>query len=213
MVGMKNHCVIVAASPDTDSVFIKSHITDDDYVICADGGADKLIPIGIIPDLIIGDFDSSREHNYFRDTEVITLPVMKNETDTWSCMKAAVAKGYKDILFLGATGGRIDHTLANLSILIYLKGIGAKGRIVDKFSDVILLKDGENKLIGAKGKTVSVMPFASGEVTLSYKGMLYPLEHQTVSAEFPYSISNFAVDDEVTVTLHSGEALLIISND
>ena len=206
-------CVIVSASPDSDSEFIKSHIADDDFVICADGGADKIIPTGIIPDLIIGDFDSSGKSDYFRDTEVITLPVMKDDTDTQHCAEAAMDRGFKNILFLGATGGRLDHTLANLSVLLYLKNRGAKGRIVDKYSDISLLENGDNKLFGAKGKTVSVMPFVSKEVTLSYEGMLYPLKNQTVSAEYPFTISNIAEADEVTVTLHKGEALLIISND
>lgn len=213
MADMKKRCVIISASPDTDSEFVKSHITDDDYIICADGGADKLVPTGIRPDLIIGDLDSSKYYDYFKDIEIVSLPVMKDDTDTQHCAETAVKKGFRNILFLGATGGRLDHTLANLSVLLYLKNRGCKGRIVDKFSDISILENGENKLFGAKGRTVSVMPFASKEVTLSYVGMLYPLKHQTVSSEYPYSISNVAACDEVTVILHSGEALLIISND
>ncbi len=59
MVNSTSRCVIISASPELDSEFLKTKINSDDYIICADGGADKLIPIGIVPDLIIGDFDSS----------------------------------------------------------------------------------------------------------------------------------------------------------
>lgn len=206
-------CVIISASPELDSDFLKTQITADDYIICADGGADKLIPIGITPDLIVGDFDSSSNYKYFKDSEVVALQVRKDDTDTMHCAAEAVRRGFKNIVFFGVTGGRIDHTLANLSVLLYLQNNGVGGKIVDEFNEVSLLNQGKNIIGNLKGKTVSVMPFACFTATLSYKGMFYPMENQPVNVDFPYTISNVAVENEVEIFLHSGTALLIIVND
>ena len=210
MVNSKKRCVIVAASPNDEIEFIKSQIMEDDFVICADGGADKLIETGIMPDFIIGDFDSSKNYTYFDSSIVTVLPTQKDDTDTMYCVKTALEKGYKDFLILGATGGRIDHTLANLSVLLYLKKSGASGVISDEFADTALLSIGDNILENKKGKTVSIMPFASDSVRLTYKGMMYPLENSEVYTDYPYTISNVAVEDRVIITLHSGTALLVL---
>ncbi len=213
MVNSTSRCVIISASPELDSEFLKTKINSDDYIICADGGADKLIPIGIVPDLIIGDFDSSDNYKHFKDSEVVTLQVQKDDTDTMHCAAEAVKRGFKDIDFFGVTGGRIDHTLANLSVLLYIQNNGARGKIIDEFNEVSLLTKGENILKNVRGKTISVMPFACFSAVLSYEGMFYPMNNKTVSADFPYTISNVAVDDDVKIFLSSGTALLIIVND
>ena len=212
MVNSNTRCVIISASPELNSDFLKTHIKPEDYVICADGGADKLIPIGIVPDLIIGDFDSSQNYKYFKKSEIVTLEVQKDDTDTMHCAAEAVKRGFKNIVFFGVTGGRIDHTLANLSVLLYLKNNGAEGKIIDEFNEISLLNQGGNVIENVKWKTVSVMPFACFTATLSYKGMFYPLENKSVDIDFPYTISNIAVENNIEVFLHSGTALLIIVN-
>lgn len=213
MVASPKRCVIISASPELDSDFLKTHIAPNDYLICADGGVDKLIPTGFAPDLIIGDFDSSKNYKYFNDIEVVELQIKKDDTDTLHCAAEAVKRGFTDIVFLGATGGRLDHTLANLSVLLFLQNNNVNGRIVDKFNEVSLLKQGKNFLTNVRGKTISVMPFACFTAVLSYKGMLYPMEDKVVSADFPYTISNIAVDDNVEIFIRSGTALLIIANE
>ena len=86
-------------------------------------------------------------------------------------------------------------------------------KIIDEFNEVSLLTKGENILKNVRGKTISVMPFACFSAVLSYEGMFYPMNNKTVSADFPYTISNVAVDDDVKIFLSSGTALLIIVND
>lgn len=210
MVNSKNRCVIVAASPQTNVSFIKSQISENDFIICADGGADKLAEAGITPDWIIGDLDSSSNYAHFENTNVTVLPTQKDDTDTMYCVKKALEKGFKSFLFLGATGGRIDHTLANLSVLLYLKKNNAVGIISDEFADTFLLNIGDNVFENVKGRTISVMPFASDSVRLTYKGMMYPLENAVVKTEYPFSISNVAVSDTTVITLHSGTALIVL---
>lgn len=202
--------MIVSAAPQISTGFLKSKLRKDDFVICADGGADILLECAIVPDLIIGDFDSSKKYRQFAGTDIITLPVSKDDTDTMYCVKHALQMGFSDFIFLGATGGRLDHTLANLSLLLFLRSKGASGTVSDQYNDISLLNEGENVLRNLKGRTISVMPFACESVCLSYSGMLYPLEHSTITSVYPYSISNVALSDAVTVTVHSGNALLVL---
>lgn len=209
---VKNRCVIVCASPTSDIDFILSQIRKDDFVMCADGGADKLSGTGIVPDMIIGDLDSSKKYTEFKDTEIIVLNVMKDDTDTFHCASVALDKGYKEFLILGAIGGRLDHTLGNISVLLYLKKHGATGVILDAYSQTSMLNLGTNEITGIKGKTVSVMPYACDSATLTYLGLRFAMDKGTVTADFPYTISNEAESDRVLITLHSGTALLIVSD-
>lgn len=203
-------CVIVCASPERGADFIVSGIKEGDFIICADGGADKLIHSGIVPDLLIGDMDSSLHYKEFENIKTELLPVKKDDTDTMYCVKRALEMGFDNFMLLGATGGRIDHTLANLSVLLYLQSRNAKGVIVDEYNEVRLLNTGENVIKNAKGRTISVMPFACESVTLTYHGMEYPLSRQKVKADYPYTISNRVTEDIVTITLHEGSALAVM---
>ena len=73
MVTEQIRCVIISASPEYDTDFIREYIRSDDYIICADGGLNRLISIGIEPDLIVGDFDSSENFDYFKYTSFMFI--------------------------------------------------------------------------------------------------------------------------------------------
>lgn len=206
----KRRCVIVSASPEYDIEFISRSINKYDYIICADGGMDLLAKINLTPDLIVGDFDSASSPNLFPNVDRICLQVRKDDTDTMHCVETALQRGFENFLFLGATGGRIDHTLANLSILLYLARRSCTGIISDRYNDIFLLHSGVNNIHTEIGTTVSIMPFASDHAVLSYKGMSYPLECRKVTAEYPYTISNITVDSDAQIILHEGQALCII---
>ena len=88
----------------------------DDLILCADGGLDAAIRYGIKPDYVIGDFDSmpaSHAQGYAH----CTLPAHKDDTDMRACFLEGEKRGYRDFVFLGGTGGRLDHTLANIQLL------------------------------------------------------------------------------------------------
>ncbi|MBQ1388569.1 MAG: thiamine diphosphokinase [Clostridia bacterium] len=209
----KKRCTVICAAPEQDLEFIGSAVRESDFLVCADGGCDVLSRIDIIPDLIIGDFDSAESNDVFPLSERITLDTHKDDTDTMYCVKECMTRGYREFLFLGATGGRTDHLLANLSILLYLGNHGAHGVIRDKYNDIMMLDIGDNVINVDQGTTISVIPFGSAFAELSYKGLYYPLSHTKVTVEYPYTISNESCGDEVVITLHSGSALLFIVNN
>ncbi len=206
----KERCVIISAAPDQDLSFIRSSLRSGDYIVCADGGCDILAAIGITPSLIIGDFDSASSDDVFPSVEKIVLSTHKDDTDTMHCAEECIKRGFTDFLFLGATGGRTDHLLANLSVLMFLSRHGAVGVVSDRYNDIMLLQQGDNIITAEIGTTISVIPFGSSYAELSYKGLYYPLERTKVTVDYPYTISNESCDDTVTITLHSGSALVFI---
>jgi thiamine pyrophosphokinase len=110
-----------------------------DLIIAADGGAIHLKEISVNPDLIIGDLDSidvaSKKFFTARDIHVQTYPRKKDMTDTELCLEYAVSQGADEVVLMGCTGHRLDHTLANVLMLRRLLGMGVKGRILDAKRD------------------------------------------------------------------------------
>lgn len=202
-----NRCVIIGASPDFDINTIKHRIRDDDNIVCADGGYVYAQKAGISPDLIVGDFDSSALPQE-ADAELIALPREKDDTDTMYCVKQCLLRGYRDFLLLGMTGGREDHTYANLCTLLYLHNRGAKASIIDGNTEISVIS-GEKSISNKNGSTFSIFPFGCTQCCVSLVGFKYELRHGILSSEFPLGTSNEIISDSTKVTVHSGTALII----
>ena len=121
---MKNRrCIIIGSSPETGIDTIRRYINENDFIACADGGHIYAEKLGITPGLIAGDFDSSQKPCN-TSARVISLPVRKDDTDTVYLVRECVAMGFEEFLLFGMTGGRFDHTLANLCVLYDLSRQG-----------------------------------------------------------------------------------------
>ena len=203
-----NRCVIIGASPVFDMNTIKDRISRDDYIVCADGGYVYAQKAGISPDLIVGDFDSSALPQE-SDAGLIALPREKDDTDTMYCVKLCLRRGYRRFLLLGMTGGREDHTYANLCTLLYLHNRGAEAEIIDGNTEISVIS-GEKSIINKKGSIFSVFPFGCRECCVTLSGFKYGLDHGILSSEFPLGVSNEIISDSTIVTVHSGTALIMI---
>ena len=110
-------------------------VTEEDYVIAVDGGLSYCGILNVEPDLILGDFDSVSEQEKLAveqlkqavPEKICQLPVCKDDTDMLAAIKKGLGLGYTDFRIYAATGGRFDHTLANIQCLLYLKRHGAVG--------------------------------------------------------------------------------------
>ena len=111
----KARCVIIGSAPvdEAERRFIGTQVSPEDFLVCADGGYETARRLGLKPDLLIGDLDSCTE-DFPPDIEAVRLPVHKDDTDMMYSLKECLGRGYRDFLLLGATGGRLDHTVANL---------------------------------------------------------------------------------------------------
>ena len=203
-------CVIIAGSPDTDTEFIRKTVSSADYLICADKGLTFAKKAGLKPNLIVGDFDSYKG-KLPSDCEIISLNTKKDDTDTMHAIDVAFEKGYKNFLLLGATGGRIDHTIANISALMYIYNKGGKGDILSHDEYIRFLPEGTYKFHGLHGLTFSLFPFACESVSVTIKGAEYLLEEYDLKADVPMGISNVFVSDESKIQIHRGNAIVIIN--
>ena len=127
-------CIIVGAG---DYFGIRKKIMADDYVIAADGGYDHLVKDGIVPDLLIGDMDSINKEVNISNCK--KLPVKKDDTDMIAAIKEGLQKRYTQFEIYGALGGRLDHTIANIQTLFFLKKNNASGIIYGKEESIELL--------------------------------------------------------------------------
>ena len=100
-----------------------------DFVIAVDGGLRYLMECGIEPDFLMGDFDSLGEdfadivakYRGMGEEHFLQLPVVKDDTDTMAAARLGIQRGYKEFLMYGAMGGRLDHTIANIQTMVWLK--------------------------------------------------------------------------------------------
>lgn len=207
-------CVVISGAPEADLSFIKENVCDNDYVICADSGYKKCIKIGITPDLIIGDFDSSP----FPDLscEIISLNREKAYTDTFHCIIEAVERGYKNICILGAIGDRIDHTYANILCLNYCLKNEVDCCIANQKNRISLIK--KEKKIYKDYTNFSLFAFLEpcSQVRINgayYTAGFYSKEAIDFEPDSQMGVSNFVTDEYATVTVENGALLLIESND
>lgn len=213
---IKANCTVISGAPDDDLEFIKKNIDISSYIIAADSGYVKCKKIGIIPDLIIGDFDSSKKPNSDAPDGIIQLEVEKAFTDTFTAIRYAVENGAEDITVFGAVGSRIDHTYSNILCLDYCKKHGVKCVIVNKHNRVSLI-EGEG-FINKDYQWFSLFAFLEDckGVKISgahYSEAFYNLDKMDINLGDQFAQSNFVENNFATVTCEKGTLLLIESND
>lgn len=209
-------CIIVCNGYDISKEVLEVYKTKGTYIICADGGANSLRKLGILPDILIGDFDSISPDilNFYRTEgiEIIPFPPEKDFTDSELAVEIAISKGFKNIIILGGIGSRMDHTIANVFMLKKMYEAGCKGIIADDnnriqlISSHIVLK----RLSGYKVTLIALTPEVEGITT---SGLYYPLSNFTLVQGSTRGVSNEFVNDEASVSISSGLLLVIMSKD
>lgn len=205
---MRN-CIIISGSPESDIDYYNNYITDS-FIIAADSGWEKCEKLGIKYDLLIGDFDSSAKPD--TDCETIVLPVRKNDTDTFYCVKEAIKRGFDNILILGGIGSRIDHTYTNILALNFCADRGVKACLLDRYNKITVLTD---DTIIEKGEYLhfSLFSLFGSCEGLTTRGTQYDLTDYTLTADCPLAQSNSFKDDRIEIKFKSGKILFIQSND
>lgn len=211
MATKKQECMIISASPIESEAIFQEFPPEKYFVICADGGYETAVKYKIKPDLIVGDFDSVKTPPR-KSSKVLTLPVEKDVTDTMYAVMKGLTLGYTSFVLLGCLGGpRFDHSLANLEVLQFLREHSGHGVIADDHTKVFLIRDSLLRLTQMKGATVSVFPFGEPSCTVTYKGLFYPMNHQSLtSGGVLMGVSNSVSEDEAEIRVHSGTALVVV---
>ncbi len=205
----KMKCVIVSGAPENDLEYMKKYFNNS-YIICADSGYKKCEYLNIKPNLIIGDFDSSDKPKC--DCEIISLNVRKDDTDTFHCVKTAIAKGYDEIVILGGIGSRIDHTYSNIISVNYCFDNHVKCTLVNKHNAISIIS-GDNVIKSDGFKYFSVFALFDKCSGLTINNAEYNLNNATVLPAEQYTQSNAFISDTVQINIKEGKILLILSND
>ncbi len=188
---------------------ILNNISSDDFVVCADNGYEYALQNDIVPDLIIGDFDSYKGKVPNGDNTIV-LPAEKDDTDLMYSLKHCINLGMRDFIITGATGGRCDHTLASLTTLYYALSIGCTACIYDKNTTVYVTNKGLNLKAPEKHSYFSVFPVTE-EAKVSICGGKYNLKNKTLKNSFPLGVSNEFDSDLVEITVSSGSVYVLVT--
>ena len=177
-----------------------------DVILAADAGMEALYRDHILPDIIVGDFDSVNPDTleYFHDKEQIEVCMLnpeKDDTDTEYAIREAIRRGAMEIVVIGATGTRIDHVLGNISLL-------DEHNRIRMINQPLTIRKEEQY-----GKYVSLIPFSEKVCGVTLRGLKYPLTDYTMGGFNSLGISNEIVSDEATISFSSGELIVIESKD
>ena len=196
--------VIITGGTISDYAYTKNLIQPHDTIICADSGYDHALAMDLIPNVLIGDLDSIREVP--SGVPVMQHPMDKDFTDTELALNYASDKGYKDILLLGGLGNRMDHSMANIMMLV-------------NFQNTIIVNENNKIQIGkkielreTKGTLVSLIPLSmcSGIYTENLK---YPLQNASMQVGHSLGVSNVMTDAKASVIIEKGDMLVIVARD
>ncbi len=203
----KQRCVIVGGADIHNYDVIRRTLRGDDYVIFCDSGLKHLPHLSVTPSLIVGDFDS--HENPGLDVETIVLPCEKDDTDTVFAVKEAVRRGFDCFLLIGVIGGRLDHTLGNVSILLYLDSLGKTGCIIDDHSEMELVSR-KPAVVDDSYAFFSLLNISGCAEGVHITGAKYPLTEGQICCEYQFGISNQVLPGQTaTIRVQRGALLLI----
>lgn len=208
-------CVfVIAGGPLENGDFLRSQIAifNPSELVCADGGARHLDALGLTPQTIIGDMDSLApgilKRLAERGSRIISYERDKKETDTQLALEYAWQSRPAEIRVYGALGGRVDHTLANISLLAAALKRCVAVKLVDEWCEVFIITNGAT-IDGKAGQTVSLFPFAGTVEGIELEGFVYPLSGGAMEIGAPYGISNRLQTDRGSIAIASGSLLVV----
>ena len=200
-------CVIVGGADIHHYHHIKAKLTDNDYVIYCDSGLKHMRKLGKKADLIVGDFDSYDDPKL--PVETITLPTVKDDTDTVYAVKEALRRHFEDFLLIGVIGGRLDHTLGNVSILLKLDALNKTAVIIDDYSEISVVSRRPAEIEDSFA-FFSLINIDGSPKGITIQNAKYELDHDEIPCDYQYGVSNEVIAGKTaTVTIDEGRLLLI----
>ena len=177
-------------------------------MIFCDSGLKHLENLQVQPSLIVGDFDSHENPNLA--VETIVLPCEKDDTDTVFAVKEAIKRGFDDFVLIGVVGARLDHTLGNVSILLYLDSLGKKGCIIDDYSEMEIISD-KPVSVSDRYSFFSLLNITGCAKGITITGAKYPLVDGEITCEYQYGVSNEVLPGQTAVvSIKEGKLLLVM---
>jgi len=201
--------VIISGGSIKDYNYIKSLFKADDFIICADSGYDHAVKMGVKADLLVGDLDSIIQQP--QNIACIKFPKKKDYTDTEIALEQAREKGYNSFLLVAATGSRMDHTLANIMMLIDCLKRGEYAEVIDEHNR-IMITNSQLNVRECKEAIISLIPLTDcfGVTTTNLEYQLYDA---TLYMGKALSLSNSMMENTANISVRGGILLVIVAKD
>ena len=181
-------------------------VREDDFVIAADGGLVHTEKLNLVPNEILGDFDSLGRI----PSGANVFPVEKDDTDAMLAVRRGLSLGYREFVLYGSLDGpRLDHTVANFQTLQYLADRGAVGYLAGCSDLVTVVKEGTIRFPADRKGTVSVFCMGCDAEGVTLEGLYYPLEKGRLTAGFPLGVSNHFTGKPAAITVEKGSLLVL----
>lgn len=221
---MAKRCLIIAGgewNQEFASCYINKKYGEKkpDLVIAADGGLHGLHQMGILPDILLGDYDSVPAEllaQYGEDDRMIRMqyPAEKDYTDSHLAITTAIEQGAEEICILGATGTRMDHSLTNIGLLKSCLEAGVEAELVDAHNRIRMI---DQQLFLRKqeqfGRYVSLLPFTERVTGITLQGFRYPLQEAELELGVSRGVSNEIIEEKAEIRIRTGLLLVIESRD
>ena len=197
------NCIIFCAA---DFHGLVAPLAKDDFIIAADGGLAHVKKLGIVPNGILGDFDSL---GYTPEGSTV-FPVEKDDTDAMLAVRKGLELGHRTFYLYGSLDGpRLDHTVANFQTLQFLADHDAYGYLIGKDYIVTVVKNGAVHFDASCSGIFSVFCMGQDAEGVTIRGGKYDAGHVTLSAGFPLGVSNHFEGNPVTVSVEKGSLLIL----
>lgn len=205
---LKTRCVIIGGG-DCSAAFLKENIAlENDYIICADSGYDYAFSANIVPDLLIGDFDSISAVP--KGLNIITLPVEKDVTDCVAAFDEGVKRGFKSFVLFGGTGGRFEHTFANISLMAKASQSNMSFVMLDEKHIFRSITDSSVKIERKENQQISVFAYGGRAFGVTEIGFHYPLWDYTLDPfDGALGTSNDIIEEFGEISVQSGTLIII----
>lgn len=178
-----------------------------DFIIAADQGYDNMLSLGLVPDLVVGDFDSLGK---IPDREnVITLPVRKDMTDVGYAVEKGFERGCREFILYGAVGGALDHTFANVAIAHDIARRGARALLIGEEYSFTVLHDASIMFHARQSGRISVFALDGMAEGVTIRGLSYEVEDFEVACTDHIGVSNAFIGQAAEISVKKGDLLVV----
>ncbi|WP_163192612.1 thiamine diphosphokinase [Clostridium thermarum] len=207
--------LISGGSPPSKEL-VEKEVQMSDYIIGIDKGLECLNKYNIEPDILVGDFDSVDRTIFERmaelKKEMIRFPAEKDYTDTQLAVSKVLELKADEVTILGATGSRLDHTLANVGLLYKCLKSDIKATIKDD-NNLLFMADRDLELVDEGYRFFSLIAYGGTVKGLNIRGAKYELCNHNLMPEDNIAISNEFIGLNVQLSFKEGTLLIIFSRD
>lgn len=193
------------------SADLRARVGEADLVVAADGGLRHASPLGLQPQLLVGDLDSVRPAMLTAHPGIETEahPADKDALDLELALEACRRRGHDHVLVVGGLSGRLDQTLATCLIVQAAHAAGLTAEVSDGVRGLWPLRQGERRRLPLPaGRTFSLLSL-DAHATVSVRGARYPLDRATLQRGSGLGVSNVALPGGPEVQLHQGAVVIV----